>query len=310
MSVPSPSASAALGPGDIALYAANVVIFSSGWLPLRLQLGVVDPEISLVWRFVAATACMFAFALLTGKRLAFAPREHLFFAGIGGTLFSLNFLTFYYAGFHLSSGLLAVIFSLAAVVIPLMGAVVTRSWPRPRILVGALLGVAGVGFVFGPVLQEQGLGSGLHIGLLAGLAGTLCFSFGSMLSAAAGRRGLPQASCNAYAMAYGLALVLCIALVRGVPFQVDWSARYLGSLAWLILFPTLAGFAIYMKLISRIGASRAAYGTVMMPVVALLISSLFEGFHWTLSASLGIALVLIGNVVVLGAPRRAVPGPA
>ncbi|OYZ90392.1 MAG: hypothetical protein B7X99_17145, partial [Rhizobiales bacterium 17-65-6] len=240
--------------------------------------------------FVAATACMFAFALLTGKRLAFAPREHLFFAGIGGTLFSLNFLTFYYAGFHLSSGLLAVIFSLAAVVIPLMGAVVTRSWPRPRILVGALLGVAGVGFVFGPVLQEQG--------------------FGSMLSAAAGRRGLPQASCNAYAMAYGLALVLCIALVRGVPFQVDWSARYLGSLAWLILFPTLAGFAVYMKLISRIGASRAAYGTVMMPVVALLISSLFEGFHWTLSASLGIALVLIGNVVVLGAPRRAVPGPA
>lgn len=300
----SPSA-AGLGPVDIALYAANVLIFSSGWLPLRLQLGVVDPEVSLVWRFSVAMCCMMAFAVLTGKRMSFPLRDHLIFVGLGATLFSCNFLTFYYAGFYLSSGLMAVIFSLAAVVIPLLTAILSRAWPRPRIIVGALLGVGGVVCVFGPVLLESGLGSGLHLGLLAGLAGTVCFSTGTLISAAAARRGLPQASINAYAIAYGMLIVLAIALARGLPFQVEWTPRYLGSLAWLILFPTLAGFAVYMQLIKRIGASRAGYGTVMMPIVSLLISSLVEGFHWTLAAALGIALVLIGNVVVLGAPRRA-----
>lgn len=304
MTSPTSPSTARLAPRDIALYALNVLIFSSGWLPLRFQLGVVDPEVSLVWRFAAATCCMFAFAALSRERLVFPLRDHLLFAGVGATLFSLNFLTFYYAGFSLSSGLMAVIFSLAAVVIPLLTALATRTWPQGRILLGALLGVAGVVCVFGPVLVESGLSSGLPLALASGLTGTVCFSLGTLLSARAGRRHLPQASVNAYAMAYGLAILLAIALLRGLHFQVEWTPRYLGSLAWLILLPTLAGFAVYVKLISRIGASRAGYGTVMMPIVALFISSVVEGFHWTLGAGLGIALVLIGNVVVLRAPRR------
>lgn len=289
---------------DITLYAANVLIFGSGWLPLRFQLGVVDPEVSLVWRFSAAVCCIFAFVAVSGHRLAFPPRDHFLFAGLGATLFSLNFLTFYYAGFSLSSGLMAVLFSLAAVVIPVLTAIASRTWPQRRIILGALLGVAGVVCVFGPVLIEQGLGSGLHRALASGLAGTLCFSLGTLLSARAARRQLPQASVNAYAMAYGLVILLVIALLRGLPFQVEWTPRYFGALVWLILFPTLAGFAVYMTLIKRIGASRAGYGTVLMPIVALFISSVFEGFHWTLGAALGIALVLIGNVVVLRTPRR------
>lgn len=305
MSPPPASHSASLGPADLGLYAATVLIFSSGWLPLRFQLGVVDPEISLVWRFLAATAFMFGVVLATGKRLSFPKRDHLLFAALGVTLFSLNFVAFYYAGFHLASGLLSVLFSLVAVVIPLLSALATRTWPRPRILMGALLGVAGVVLVFGPVLKETGLGSGMHLGLMAGMAGTLLFSLGSMMSATVGRRGLPQVSANAYSMAYGLLLLLVIALVKGAPFQVEWTPRYLGALAYLIAFPTLAGYAVYLQLIKRIGASRAGYGAVLMPIMALLISSMVEDFHWTWVAGLGIALVLVGNVIVLGAPRRA-----
>ncbi|MBA4788345.1 MAG: DMT family transporter [Rhizobiales bacterium] len=303
MPQPSVPSQSSLGPADLVLYAVTVLIFSSGWLPLRLQLGVVDPEVSLVWRFIAASACMFAVAAFSGARMSFPLRDHLLFAVLGATLFSLNFMAFYYAGYHLASGLLSVLFALSAVIIPLMSALASRTWPRPRILAGAVLGVVGVLLVFGPVLSERGFGSGLHLGLLAGLAGALLFSFGSMMSMALGRRGLPQASANAYSMFYGLLLLAAIALVRGVHFQVEWTGRYLGSLAWLILFPTLLGYAVYFRLISRIGASRAGYGTVVMPILALLISSMVEDFHWSLAAAAGIALVLVGNVIVLMAPR-------
>ncbi|MEW6255062.1 MAG: DMT family transporter [Pseudomonadota bacterium] len=303
MPQPSNPAQSPFGPADLALYAATVLIFSSGWLPLRFQLGVVAPEVSLVWRFLAATACMFAIAKISGARLAFPVRDHALFLVLGGSLFSLNFLAFYYAGFHLASGLLSVLFALSAVLIPLMSSAAARAWPRPRILIGAVLGVAGVCLVFGPVLSERGFGSGLHLGLLAGLAGALLFSFGSMMSMAVGRRRIPQASANAFGMAYGLALLAAIAVAKGDTFEVEWTARYLGALGYLILFPTLLGYAVYFRLISRIGASRAGYGTVVMPVVALLISSLVEDFHWTAAAALGIGLVLVGNVIVLGAGK-------
>ncbi len=303
MPQPSSPAQSPFGLADFGLYAATVLIFSSGWLPLRFQLGVVAPEVSLVWRFTVASCCMFAVAKASGARLGFPARDHALFLVLGASLFSLNFLAFYYAGFHLASGLLSVLFALSAVLIPIMSAAASRSWPRPRILAGAVLGVAGVGLVFGPVLSERGLGSGLHLGLFAGLAGALLFSFGSMMSMAVGRRGLPQASTNAYGMAYGLLILAAIALVKGDTFEVEWTARYLGALAYLILFPTLLGYAVYFRLISRIGASRAGYGTVVMPVLALLISSLVEDFHWTLAAALGIGLVLIGNVIVLGAGK-------
>lgn len=305
MSLPSSSPQAGLGPADLGLYAATVLIFGTAWLPLRLQLGVVDPSVSLVWRFLIAAACMFAVVAATGNRLSFPVRDHALFALLGVTLFSLNFLAFYYAGFHLASGLMSVLFSLVAVVIPLLSALFTRTWPQPRILLGALLGVAGVALVFGPVLMETGFGSGLDIGLIAGMAGLLLFSLGSMASAAVSRRGLPQASANAYGMAYGFALLLIIALVKGAQFEVDWTAHYVGALAYLIIFPTLAGYAVYLQLIKRIGASRAGYGTVLMPIIALFISSVAEEFHWSWEAGLGIAFVLVGNVIVLGTPRQA-----
>lgn len=299
---PAPS-NARLGPADLGLYTATVLIFGTGWLPLRFQLGVVAPEVSLVWRFSVAAVCMFAFVWASGARISFPARDHLLFAALGASLFSLNFMAFYYAGFHLASGLLSVLFALCAVLIPLMTALASRTWPRRRILLGAILGVAGVCLVFGPVLAERGFGSGLHLGLLAGLAGALLFSFGSMMSMAVGRRRLPQASVNAYGMAYGLVFLAAIALVKGDTFEVEWSPRYLGALAYLIVFPTLLGYAVYFRLIARIGASRAGYGTVMMPVIALLISSVVEDFRWTLAAALGIALVLAGNVLVLGAGK-------
>lgn len=297
-----PPPSAAFSAGDAALYAATVLIFGSGWLPLRLQLGVVTPEVSGFWRFLIASLIMFALAASARERLVFPWRDHVVFAGLGLTLFSLNFIAFYHAGYHLPSGLMSVVFSLAAVFIPLLSWAFLRVGLKPRILGGALLGVAGTVLVFGPAVAETGLGAGVGLGVLFSLAGTLFFSLGSIGSGLAGRRGLPLLSMSAWSMAYGTVVFLVLSLLMGARFEVEWSARYLGSLAYLITVPTVAGFIVYLKLIRRIGASRAGYGTVLFPLVALAISTVFEGYHWTWPAALGVGLVLAGNLVVLGRP--------
>ncbi|MFG1267591.1 DMT family transporter [Xanthobacter sp. DSM 14520] len=294
-----------LGPRDFVLYAVCVLIFGSGWLPLKLQLGVVAPEVSGTWRFLVASLAMLVFVMATGAPLAFKARDHVLFAGLGATLFSLNFLFFYYAGYHLPSGLMSVIFSLSSILIPLFSALFLRVPLRRQILFGALAGIAGTALVFGPSLADGRGINGAGEGLALGVAGTVSFAFGSLLSGVAGRRGYPMASTSFWGFAYGFLILLMVSLARGAPFMVDWSVRYLGSLGFLIVVQTLAGFAVYIQLIRRIGANRAGYGTVMFPIVALFLSTWFEDYHWTATAAAGIALVLAGNLLVLRQPKPA-----
>lgn len=308
---PSPR-DAALSATDYVLYGASVFIFGSGWLPLKMQLGVVAPEVSAVWRFLIASTVIFTLVFIRGDRLLFHWRDHVLFAAIGLCLFSLNFLSFYYAGYYLPSGLMSVVFALTAILVPVISAVVLGTPLRSNILIGAAAGIVGIALVFGPsILEAEADASGasearMGLGLLLTFLGTCCFSVGSIISGVAGRRGLPLMSMTAFAIGYGFIILVLSALLRGAPFTVDWSVRYFASLAYLVAGPTLSGFGIYFLLVRRIGASRAGYGTVLYPLVALALSTVFEDFHWTLSAALGIALVLAGIVLVLR-PSRAAP---
>ncbi|MGQ3671094.1 DMT family transporter [Xanthobacter sp. TB0136] len=288
---------------DYLLYAANILIFGSGWLPMRLQLGTVAPEVSVLWRFLAATIVIFLFLAFRQERFMFRWRDHLLFAGMGATLFSLNFLSFYYAGYYLSSGLTAVVFALAAIVIPALSAVFLKVPVHPRLIMGAVAGIGGIALVFGPALAGADRVPHIGTGLLLSLFGMLCFSCGSLLSGVAARRGLPLLSMTAWGFFYGLIIIGAIVLARGEPLIVEWSPRYLGTLFYLIFIQTLLGFAIYLLLVRRIGTSRAGYGTVLFPLVALAMSTLFEGYQWTLTAGAGVALVLTGALLVL-MPRQ------
>ncbi len=295
---------ATVSAADLTLFATVVIVWGASWLPLRLQLGVVAPEVSGVWRFAIASAVMFVWAELAGERLRFPFADHLRFMVLGVTLFSLNFLGAYYAGFYLTSGLLAVIFSLASVINPLLAAVLGRGAFDLRVLLGAGLGVAGIALLFGPEIATTHASQQTALGLALALGATVSFCIGNMFSSAYQQGGMPVVPANAWGIFYGMVLMALVALVRGEPFIVEWTARYLFSIAWLALAGTVIGFFAYVTLIGRIGPGRASYATVLMPVVALALSTLFEQYHWTLAAALGVVLVLAGNVIVLSAPRR------
>jgi len=282
-------------PRDYLLYGLVVFGWSTSWYPLKQQLGVVAPEVSLFWRYAAAAILMFAALALFKQRLRFAWRDHLRFLALGLCLFSANFTCFYYAGLHGASGLLAVVFSTASLVNVLMLAVLSRSWPLPRHLMAAVIGICGVALLYLPELQSSSVAF-LSLGLC--LAGTLFFCTGNMVSAATQRAGLPVLAANSWGMAYGAILLGIFALLRGQPFIIEATPSYLISLLWLVVISSILTFYSYLTLLGRIGAGRAGYATVIFPVFALLISTAFENYHWTGFALLGLGLVVLGNVIM------------
>jgi drug/metabolite transporter (DMT)-like permease len=136
------------------------------------------------------------------------------------------------------------------------------------------------------------------------VAGTMSFCCGNMISARLQRRGIPVFAASGYGMVYGTLLLAAFAVLRGREFIVDWSPTYIGGLIYLALIGSVMAFACYLTLLGRIGADRAAYATVMFPVVALAVSTALEGYRWTWPAALGLIAVLAGNILVLRPARR------
>jgi drug/metabolite transporter (DMT)-like permease len=294
----------ALSAADYALYATVVVLWGASWLPLRLQLGVVSPEVSGVWRFLVGGVIVSGWLIAAGGRVRFPLADHARFAILGATMFSFNFVSAYYAGYHLNGGLLAVIFSLTAVFNPIYAALLGRGGLNLRIVAGAVIGVVGVALLFGPKIVATDGETGTLTGVLLMLLSIFIFSTGNMFSAAFQARGLPVLSTNAWSMLYGTGFIALLALANGQPFIVEWTPKYMLSILWLAIAGTAIGFFAYVTLIGRMGTGRTGYVTVLMPLVALILSTFFEGYAWTVYAFIGVALVLAGNAIVLSAPTK------
>ncbi len=290
---------------NILLYAATVLLWGTSWLAIKFQLGVVAPEVSVLYRFVVAAASMLAFCLVTRRRMRFSPREHLFMALQGICLFSTNYVLIYLATQYLTSGLVAVAFSTITVMTIVLGAALFGLPIRPRVVFGAVFGLAGIALVFWPELAGFDLSREGSLGLVLALAGTLSAALGMLTSGRNQRHGLPVLQNNAFSMAYGLIFLFAFCAVRGVPFAFDVSPTYILSLLYLGLFATVIAFWTYLTLVGRMGADRASYASVLFPIVALTLSTIFEGFHWTAPAAAGVALVLVGNILILAAPKEA-----
>lgn len=293
---------------DLALYATTVFFWSTSWIAIRSQLGVVAPEVSILWRFCLAVIVMWAWVFWRGDPVRFAAQDHVRFAATGLFLFSLNFTLFYYGGLTVPSGLLSVVFSLASIFNLVLGAIFLRQPIERQVALGALVGAVGIGFLFWPEIVRAGFDHGALVGLALCIVATLCFCLGNMVSTVIQRRGIPLLSANAWGMTYGVAILVTISLARGHAFIIEPTAKYLVSLVFLAIGASVIAFASYLTLLRRIGAARAGYATVLFPIFALAISTLVEGYVWTPLAILGVALALAGNVLVLR--RRSAPAPS
>jgi drug/metabolite transporter (DMT)-like permease len=288
------------------LYVITVLIWGSTWLAIKFQLGVVPPELSVAYRFFLASLLLFAYSKLRGLNLRFSRREHLFIALQGLLLFSLNYVMVYFSELYITSGLVSVLFSAVIVFNVIFGALLLRNPVQGRVLLGALVGVLGLAFIFWPEMAGLNLEGVRLVGFLLGLLSAVSASLGNIVSARNQRAKLPVIQTNAFGMLYGSMATLVFSLVRGTQFAFDPSVGYISSLVYLALFGSVIAFGSYLTLLGRIGADRAAYVTVLFPVIALVLSALFEGLKLNGLQFAGVALVLLGNVIVVA--RRKTSG--
>ncbi|MEZ5591020.1 MAG: EamA family transporter [Gammaproteobacteria bacterium] len=285
------------------LYGLTVLVWGSTWFAVKFQLGTVDPALSVVYRFALAAVLLFAWCGLRGLRLRFSLRDHGFMVLLGVFLFGLNYLLFYKAIGHITSGLVAVTFATITMMNMINGAIFLRTPLRLQLIVPAGLGLLGIALVFWPELSAFSLADAGFAGLLLCLLATYSASLGNIVSARNQRAGLPVLQVNAFSMAYGAALMLVYVLLAGTPVNFSWDVAYIGSLLYLAVFGSVIAFGCYLTLIGRIGVERAAYSSVLFPLVALAISTVFEAYHWSGSALAGCALIILGNILILRPPQ-------
>jgi drug/metabolite transporter (DMT)-like permease len=280
------------------LYVLTVLIWGTTWIALKLQIGQVPIPWSIAYRFWLAALVLLAW-LAWRRQWRLPPRGvwPLLLAQ-GLCLFCLNFMCFLHASRFIASGLVAVCFSTAPLWNALNGRLLHRQRLAPQVLVGGALGLAGLLLLFGgEVAKDWGRPDTLW-GLALALAGTFCFSLGNLLSGAMQRQGQTPLQTNAWAMLIGASVIAAYAMASGQPARFDMSTTYVGAWLYLAIPGSVIGFTAYLTLVGRLGADRAAYCTVLFPVVALNVSAAVEGYTWTLPALAGLVLVAAGNVAV------------
>ena len=284
---------------NASLYLLTVLIWGSTWFAIEFQLGVVEPAVSIVYRYLFAAAVLFLYCFIKVLPMTFDLKSHLWFMLLGLFLFCLNYVFAYSAQVHITSALAAIIFSMMVWINIILSRIVFGTRIGRSILFGAFLGILGVFILFYPQVGEVSLSDAVLWGLLLALLGAFSASCGNIVSQAAQQRALPVMQANAWGMLYGAILTTVIALAQGHPFTFDATFTYIASLGYLAIFGSVVAFGAYLTLLGRIGAHRAGYATVMFPVVALVLSILFEGLALSVSIMLGTALVLLGNLLVL-----------
>ncbi|WP_068073325.1 DMT family transporter [Novosphingobium lentum] len=290
-------------PRIVLPFALVTLIWGSTWLVIKDQVGSVPPGWSVTYRFALAAAAMFGLALVRGEKLRLDAAGQRLAATIGVLQFAMNFQFVYRAETHLTSGIVAVLFALLLVPNALLaraflGQPVTRGF-----LAGSAIALAGIALLLLHEYRIAPVGGKVLLGVVLTLTGILCASGANVLQASQAARSRPMLPVLAWAMLWGTLADVVVAWVLAGPPQFETRTAYLGGIAYLAIVGSVVTFPIYFQLVRSLGPGRAAYNSVAVPVVAMLLSTLFEGYRWSLLAAAGAVLALSGLMVALRARR-------
>lgn len=286
------------------LYAVTVLIWGSTWIVISFQLGVVAEEVSVAYRFGLGSIALFVYAAITGRRVKVAREYYGMVIVMGALMFSANYLFTYYAINYITTGLVAVLFSLMIIGNALFERLFFGRPLERRLMFASLLGVVGITCLFWPEVQTFGLKDQSLYGALLVVIAVIFASLGNMAAIVNTSRDLPVVAVNAHAMAWGALSSAIVATILGEEFAFDFSPTYIASLAYLAVFGSAVAFGCYLALLRLIGSARAAYTAVLFPIVALLISTIFEDYHWSILAVAGIAFIVAGNWLALSRMKK------
>ena len=312
---PAPEAESLFTPRNFAAFLLVSVIWGGTWLVIRDQIAAVPPNWSIAYRFLIAASGMFVLAAVRKERLLLAAGGLRWALLLGLFQFTLNFAFVYRAEAHITSGLVAVIFALLVVPNAVFGRIFLRQPITGRFVLGSAIAAIGVALLFAHEWRSSPATLGeVLAGAALAVCGILAASAANITQAMDGAKKQPFLALLAWSMVVGVVLNAALALVTSGPPQFDARPSYALGLLYLALAGSVVTFPLYYGLVRKVGAGQAAYSSVIVPIVAMALSTLFEGFRWGALPAAGAAITLIGMVVAMrgranAPPRRATPEP-
>lgn len=284
---------------NLILFISTLLCWSPTWYLIKFQFGVVDPLISIFYRFLIASAIVFIFLILLKKKLSFNLKQHLWFLLLGVTLFSLNYIFFYLANTYLISGIVTIAFSTILIMNILGERIYFKIKSSKQTLLAAGFGIIGILIIFEKELLNFKVEDKTHIGIILSFIATFWASTGNLIHQKNFKDKIPFIQSIAYGMFYGSIFTLIVAKFRGAELLFDYSFSYISSLLYLAIIGSVVAFYLYLKLLESIGSARAGYMGVVMPIIALIISTIFEGLQWTNNLIFGLPVLIFGCVLIL-----------
>ncbi len=281
------------------LFIATLLCWGPTWYVIKFQLGIVDPMVSVFYRFFLASLIIIFFCLIKGFRIKFSLKEHFYIAVLGILLFNINYVIFYLSTQYLISGFVALCFSAILFMNVINNIIFHRNLPSIMTILGGAIGTLGLVFIFYDEISNFTFSSVTSFGIFLGIIATYFASLGNLVSAYTSKIKLPVVPVTGFGMLYGSISLLVYLLITGVPFEFDFSLSYNLSLVYLSIFGSVFGFSLYLSLIKRIGSNDAAYVAIIMPLIALLVSTIFEGLIWNLNLVVGAIMIIFGNILIL-----------
>lgn len=275
------------------------LIWGTTWFAINFQLDVINPTYSVGIRFFIAAICLGAIALVKGYPLKFSWRIHRAFLAGGLFLYALDYTFLYAAQQHIVSALLALMSSSVVYFNVILRRVLLGKPIRFDVVVGATLGFIGIAAIFVPELKGMEQQGYIMLGILFALGSFTSASVGNIVSEKT-LETVPVVSFNFYTMLYGSGLIGLGLLVTQTPLVLPTAPSFYIALLYLAVFGSVIAFGCYMKLVQQMGSDRAAYVVLIYPIVALIVSTIFEDYQWSMLSAIGVLLILLGNACAMG----------
>jgi drug/metabolite transporter (DMT)-like permease len=285
-------------------------IWGSTWIVIRGQLGTVSPQWSVAYRFLIAAAAMFVVAALRRETLRLDGRGIVAVVVLGFTQFCVNFNAVYLAERHITSGVVATVFALLLIPSSLLAWAFLGQRPDRRFVWSSLVAVAGIGLLFAHELNQHSASARQIVaGIGITLVGMLGASIANVLQARPEMRRVSLFTLLAWSMAAGALIDALVAVVVSGAPTLDPRPSYWLGLLYLALAASVLTFSLYYPVVRKIGPAKAAYSSVIVPVIAMGFSTALEGYRWTPTTIAGALLALGGMVGALSRGRSVVPAP-
>lgn len=277
-----------------------VLIWGSTWLAITYQFGEVDPTLSVAYRFLIAATILFSYCKIKKLSLRLPSHLHVKMAAVGLCLYTLDYTLLYQSQQYIISAIVALMSSGMVYINVLLRRVLLKKPIRSEVMIGATLGMFGIGLIFLPEFAKVSSNQYLLLGISLAFASFFFASLGNVVSERILDHGTPVVQMNFWAMSYGVIFIFTAAMFNGAEFSLPTNPHYYYSMFYLSVFGSVLAFGAYMQLVKQMGSDKAAYVVLIYPIVALILSTVFEGYQWHVEAFIGVVIILLGNAVAMG----------